>query len=270
MTLKPLPGRPESADERDFAQPLEDAYRQVSEKINSVVDTCNAGLRHVYDTLGPAVFVVKKHCESIVRGVNELVKLVRYALEHHTPVVSLIVQSFRWLTKVQSPMSDLSSPAMEARNPELEHWSGSGASAYWKRMGAQRDAINEVTAKAAYISEWLMKIATANVKFMVELATTVVDVLTKFVEVGLNGISIVAIPQAIATLSKEAAGILSKGFGLMAGYANEVMAALSDARDIVSEVGDHTKLPGGKWPQAVYEPNEHFGPMPGTHNLGLR
>lgn len=270
MTLKPLPGRPATADERDFTQPLEDAYRQVTDKINSVVDACNAGLRHVYDTLGPAVFVVKKHVESIVRGVNELVKLVRYALEHHVPVVSLIVQSFRWLTEVQSPVSDMSSPVMEARNPELEHWSGSGASAYWKRMGAQRDAINEVAAKAAYISEWLMKIATANVKFMVELATTVVDVLSKFVEVGLEGISIVAIPQAVATLSKEAAGIISKGFGLMAGYANEVMAALGNARDIVSEVGDHTKLPNGQWPQAVYEPREPIGPVRGTQGLGLR
>lgn len=270
MTLKPLPNRPESAAERDFTQPLETAYRQVTDAIDKVVDACNAGLRHVYDTLGPAVFVVKKHLEAIVKGVNELVKLVRYALEHQVPVVSLIVRSFRWLTEVQSPMSDLSTPAMEARNPELEHWSGSGASAYWKRMGAQRDAINEVVGKAAYISEWLMKIATANVKFMVELATTVVDVLSKFVQVGIEGVSIVAIPQAVSTLAKEAGGIISKGFGLMAGFANEVMEALGNARDIVSEVGDHMKLPNGEWPQAVYEPHERFGPVPGAQELGLR
>lgn len=270
MTLKPLPDRPESAAERDFTQPLETAYRQVSDTIGKVVDACNAGLRHVYDTLGPAVFVVKKQLESIVKGVKELVQLVQYAIEHQVPVVSLIVRSFRWLTEVQSPMSDMSTPAMAARNPELEHWSGAGASAYWKRMGVQRDAINAVAAKAAYISEWLMKIATANVKFMVELATTVVEILSKFVQVGLEGVSIVAIPQAVSTLAKEAANIISKGFGLMAGFANEVMEALNNARDIVSEVGDHTKLPNGQWPQAVYEPNEPFGPVPGARELGLR
>jgi hypothetical protein len=269
VTLKPLPTLPQSASERDFTQPLETAYRQVGETIDKVVDACNAGLRHVRDTLGPAVFLVQKHLESILKGVKDLVALVTYAFEHHVPVVSMIVRSFRWVTEVKTPMSDLSVPAMEARNPELEYWSGPGASGYWKRMGAQRDAINEVTAKAEYISAWLMKIATANVKFMVDLATTVVEVLSKFVTVSLETLSIVAIPNAVSTLAKEAGGILAKGFKVMAGYANEVMEALGNARDIVSEVGDHTKLPNGQWPQAVYEPDEPLGgPMRGAHNLG--
>lgn len=270
MTLKPLPNRPETAAERDFTQPLETAYRQIGDTINTVIDACARAVRHVADTLGPTVFLVKKALDSIVADVKRLVALVKYAVEHHVPVVSLIVQSFRWLSAVQSPVSDLSAPVMEARNPELEHWSGSGASAYWKRMGAQQAAINEVATKAAYISEWLMKIATANVKYVVELATTVVDIASKFVQFGIEGVSIVAIPQAISTLAKEVGNILSKGIGLMVGYANVVMAALGDARDIVSEVGDHTKFPNGRWPQAVYEVNERFGPVQGPHNLGLR
>jgi hypothetical protein len=270
VTLKPLPNRPQSAAEHDFTQPLETAYRQVGDTINSVIDSCNGVVRHVRDALGPTLFLVRKYLDSIVADINRVVALVKYAVEHHVPVVSLIVQSFRWLTAVQSPMSDLSAPAMEARNPELEHWSGSGASAYWKRMGAQQGAINEVATKATYISEWLMKIATANVKYMVELATTVIDIASKFVQFGIEGLSIVAIPQAISTLAKEVGNILSKGIGLMVGYANVVMAALGDARDIVSEVGDHTKFPNGQWPQAVYETNERFGPVQGPHSLGLR
>lgn len=269
MTLKPLPNA-SSAAERDFTGPLDTAYRQVAEAVDALVERFNAGVRHVYDSLGPVVFVVRKHIEVLQAGIGKIVDLLRFAVEHHVPVVSLIVQSFRWLTEVQSPMSGLSSPAMTARNPDLEYWSGTGASAYWKRMGAQRDAINEVTGKAEYISKWLMSIASANVDFMVELASTAIDILSKFVVVGLEGASVVAIPNAVSTLAKEAGKILAEGLKRMVEIANRVMKALSDARDIVSEVGDHTKLPGGQWPQAVYEPNEPYGLVRGTEGLGLR
>jgi phage-related protein len=270
VTLKPLPNT-SSAAEQDFLGPLEKAYRQVGEAINPLIDKFDAGVRHVYDTMGPVVFIVKKHLDALVAGIKQLAALVKYAVEHHVPVVSLVVQSFRWLTEVQSPISDLSAPVMEARNPDLEYWSGTGASVYWKKMSAQQGAINAVTAKAAYISEWLMKIATANVTFMTELAGTVIDILSKFVTISLDTLSIVAIPEAVGVLAKEVGNILAEGVKRMVGTADTFMKALSDARDIVSEVGDHTKLSGGKWPQAVYEPNEPFGGhIQGTRGLGLR
>lgn len=254
MTLKPLPDRP-TVEEYQFTQPLEDAYRQVGETVQGLIDKFNAGVQHVYDKrffLGPLLFAIKNHLDTLRAGLDKLVQLVRYAVEHHLPVLSLIVQSFRWLTKVQSPMSDLSAPTTEARNPDLEYWSGGAASLYWKKVNGQKGAIEAVTVKAAYISKWLMDIASANVDFMVKLAQMAVDILSKFVVVGLEGASVIGIPFAADTLAKEAGGILAKGINQLIEIANRFMKSLSDARDIVSEVGDHTKLTEGKWPQAVY------------------
>lgn len=96
-------------------------------------------MRYVYDhrhEFAPVLFVLKKQLAAMKKGVDLLVNLVKYVIEHHL-MVSLIVQSFRWITAVH-------------------------------------------------------------------------------------------------------------------GLGDEFMAVVANVRDIVSEVGDHTVLSDGKWPQAVY------------------
>jgi hypothetical protein len=253
VTLKPLPGG--SAD-YDYVEPFETGMRQMGEAIGSVCESFNRVVRYVYDhrfQFAPVLLVLKKQLDTMKKGIDQLVGLVKYAVEHHMPVLSLIIQSFRWITQVQTPVSDMSSKVSEPRNPDLAYWEGAGAGEYRRRMGAQKEAVVDVTSRAAFISEWLMKIATANVKYVVELAKTAVDVLSKFVVITVEGVSVVGIAFALDKLAEVVGEAIAEGVKLLVGLGDEFMAAVANIRDIVSQVGDHNKLPGGKWPQAVHE-----------------
>jgi hypothetical protein len=265
VTLKPLP-----ADGPDWTDTFENGFRQMNEGIKNVLDGFNGIVRYVYDhryQFAPILLVLKKQLAAMKKGVDLLVNLVKYVAEHHLPVVSLIVQSFRWITAVQTPVSDLSAKVAEPRNPDLAYWTGTGANVYHQKAGMQRSAIDAVTGKAAFISEWLMKIASANVKYIVSLAQTVVDVGAKFLVVTVEGASVVGIAFAMDRLAEGVEKLIAEGVKALVGLGDEFMAVVANVRDIVSEVGDHTVLSGGKWPQAVYEPAEHVGPVRGTAGL---
>ncbi len=268
MTLKPLP-----ADGPDWTDAFENGFRQMNEGIQIVLDRFAAVVRYVYDhryQFAPVLLLVKKHLAALKAGIDRIVALVKYVVEHHVPVLSLIVQSFRWITQVQTPVSDLSAKVKEPRNPDLAYWSGTGASVYQQKIGAQKDAIDAVTKKAAFVSEWLMKIATTNVTYVVKLAQTVVDVGAKFLVVTVEGATIVGIAFAMDRLAEAVEKAIAEGVKHLVGLGEEFMAVVANVRDIVSQVGDHTVLSGGRWPQAVYEQAERLGPVRGAEGLGLR
>ncbi|MBB4905332.1 hypothetical protein [Actinophytocola algeriensis] len=239
-----------------FVEPFETGMRQMGEAVGGVCENFNGVVRYIYDhrfQFAPVLLVLKKQLDTMKKGIDQLVGLVKYAVEHHVPVLSLIVQSFRWITQVQTPVSDMSSKVSEPANPDLAYWDGAGAGEYRRRMGVQKDAVVDVASRAAFISEWLMKIATANVKFVVELAKTAVDVLSKFLVVTVKGATVVGIAFALDNLADAVGEALAEGVKLLVGLGEEFMAVVANIRDIVGQVGDHNKLPGGKWPQAVYE-----------------
>ena len=268
MTLKPLP-----ADGPDWTDAFENGFRQMNEGIQIVIDRLEGVVRYIYDhrfQFAPVLLLVKKHLAVLAEGVGRLVKLVQYVVDHHVPVLSLIVQSFRWVTQVQTPVSDLSAKVKEPRNPDLAHWSGAGASVYQQKIGAQKDAIDAATRKAAFISEWLMRIATANVTYVVKLAQTVVDVGAKFLVVTVEGATVVGIAFAMDRLAEAVEKAIAEGVKHLVGLGEEFMAVVANVRDIVSEVGDHTVLSEGRWPQAVYERAERLGPVRGAAGPGPR
>jgi hypothetical protein len=71
--------------------------------------------------------------------------------------------------------------------------------------------------------------------------------------VTVEGVSVVGIAFALDKLAEVVGEAIAEGVKLLVGLGDEFMAAVANIRDIVSQVGDHNKLPGGKWPQAVHE-----------------
>ena len=269
MTLKPLPA---GGADLDFVEPFQTGIRQMGEAVNGVCESFNRVVRYVHAhrfQFAPVLLVLKNQLDTMKKGIDQLVKLVKYAVEHHLPVLSLIVQSFRWITQVQTPVSDLSSKVAEPANPDLAYWDGAGAGEYRRRVGLQQDAVVEVTSRAAFISEWLMKIATANVHYVTELAKTAVDVLSKFVVVVVEGATVVGIAFALDKLAEGVGEAIAEGVKLLVGLGDEFMAVVGNVRDIVAQVGDHRKLPGGKWPQAVHVKENPYGPVRGPGGAGL-
>jgi hypothetical protein len=244
----PPPGVP------DYRSLLDQAYEQAGRVVRAVVDAFNAAIANVNDKarfLAPVMGFIKKQLNFVREGIVKLVGLLDYAVKSHVPVVSLIVQSFSWVTKVQTPMSDMSSPAVTPANDDLGHWTGEVASAYRTKSGAQKAAIDDVAGKASFISKWLFGIAQANVDFVLKLAGMAVELLSKFAAVALNAATIVNIPFAADKLAEQAGNAFEKGMKAMLEVAGRFVAALGNLRDVVGELGDHTALTNGKWPQAV-------------------
>src|SRR3954469_5134730 len=82
-----------------YTGPLDGMFGTIEGEIHKVIDKFNAAVHHVNDwkyVLGPALIWISDALTKVRDGLDKLVKLVQYAVEHHMPVVSLIVQSFSW------------------------------------------------------------------------------------------------------------------------------------------------------------------------------
>jgi hypothetical protein len=176
---------------------------------------------------------------------------VTYAIDHQVPVLSLISTSFRWVEQVKTPVSDLSLAAVQPASYELANWLGPVASSYSTIAGQQKGAVDDAVAKAEFISQWLFKIAKANVDFAVQLAKTVTSVAGKLTQAAVDATTVIDIPWAIDKLSDSVGKVVEDGLNDMISIATRFVDAVGNARDIAGQVGDHTKLPGGRWPEAV-------------------
>jgi hypothetical protein len=97
-----------------------------------------------------------------------------------------------------------------------------------------------------------MKIAKANVEYALALVDVLVSITAKILDAAAKVGTVITIPFAIEELDKTPGFALEKGFKVLSELGKRFVDSVSDARDIVTQVGDHSKLPQGRWPEAVY------------------
>jgi hypothetical protein len=233
--------------ERAFAQ-INSGMATAANEFNRLVDEVNKS----WFLLGPVTQLwVARNLKSVRENYDKVEQKVQYALQHHTPVVSLIVTSYAWVTGVKTPVSELSSLTIQPRNNNLYKWTGDAASAYKDKAAQQKGAVDEAVVKAEFISQWLMRIAKSNVDYAAKLAGIVTGLAGKLTQAAIDAASVIDIPFAVDTLSGEVGSLVQSGFDVLVTLGQRFVEALGNVRDIAGQVGDHSKLPGGNWPEAV-------------------
>lgn len=248
----PPPGRRE-----DLGPLLDEAF----EKAEKAVEEVRKKLQECIDNVSewkvallipaPVLLWVKDKLREVGEQVKKLVKLLEYATKHHVPVLSLIYQSFNWIDSVKTPMSELSGPSLQPRDQNLHYWDGAAASAYRTKSTAQQGAINEVVGHAGFISEWLYTIAQTNVDYMIELADFGASMAGELAQAATETATVIDIPWAISTLADQVGALVEQAIKMLIDVGERFVKAVGNVRDLSSRVGDHSKLPGGSWPEAV-------------------
>jgi hypothetical protein len=201
----------------------------------------------------PVMLWIREQIKNVAAHIKKLIDLVRYAVEHHVPVVSLIIQSFNWLERVKAPMSELSSLAANPRqgNDNFEQWEGGASKAYARKVTGQQNAINAVTANADFISAWLFKIVETNVAYMVELADFAAEMAGEVAKAAADAGTVINIPFAIDTLADQVGAMVEQSIKQLVDVGERFVQALGNVREITAVLTDHTNFPGSKWPDAV-------------------
>jgi hypothetical protein len=96
-----------------------------------------------------------------------------------------------------------------------------------------------------------VQIAKANVDYAVQLAKVVTELAGQLVHAVVAAGTVFDIPWAIDTLAEMVGTIVTESLNTLLGIAQRFVDALGNVRDIASQTGDHSKLPGGAWPEAV-------------------
>jgi hypothetical protein len=239
----------------DFTTPFNRAFDDVSAGVKVIVDKFNAIVHTVNEwrwMLGfAAMWWIRDKLDDVERLIKTVLDKVDHAIDHQLPVLSLISTSFRWIEQVKTPVSDLSLKVVQPASLELANWTGPAASTYTTMAGQQKAAVDDTVTKAEFISTWLFKIAKANVDFAVQLAKTVTAVAGKLTQAAVDATTVIDIPWAIDKLSDSVGKIVEDGLNDMVSIASRFVDAVGNVRDIAGQVGDHSKLPGGRWPEAV-------------------
>ncbi|MGA3489290.1 hypothetical protein ACK8GG_14900 [Micromonosporaceae bacterium DT55] len=239
----------------EFGEPFNKAFEQINSGAEAAVEAFDDLVNRVRKwsvLLGiPVVLYLKNRLDSARDGLNEVLDRVKHALDHQTPVLSLISTSFQWVTDVKTPVSGLSFATTEPSNQNFAKWSGDAASAHSAKMAKQKAAVDETVVKSEFISQWLFNIAKANVDYAVELAKIVTGLAGKFTQAAVEAGSVIDIPWAVSTLAKSVGDLVTAGLNTLLSIGQRFVDALGNVRDIATQVGDHSKLPGGAWPHAV-------------------
>jgi hypothetical protein len=239
-----------------YTGPLDELFGKIDGEVQKIIDKYNSAVHHINDwkyVLGPALIWISDALQKIRDGLDKVVKLVQYAVEHHIPVVSLIVQSFNWQDHVQKDVAAMVTSVDAAADPNLAYWEGGAATEYRNRAKTQRDAVEAIGGqggKADAISSWLIKIAQLNVAFMTGLVDMVANFLGAVVTAALESATVVEIPFAVQDLAGAIGGLVTGSINMLAKIANQLMETVGSIRDAHGLMND-PRLPGGQWPQAV-------------------
>jgi hypothetical protein len=246
---------PPAGSATEYTEPFNKAFDQIHEGIQKCVDAFNGLVSKVRKwawLLGAAALLWIKHSlDKARRALEDIIAKVKFALEHQTPVISLMNVSFEWVNKVRTPISELSFPCTRPQNENLYKWSGDAASSYNAKAGQQKGAVDDCVAKSEFISQWLFKIAKSNVDFAAKLAEIVTSMAGKFAQALVDAGGVITIPWAVDTLGAAVGDLVSKGLNLLVTIGQRLIEALGNVRDLSSQAGDHSKLPSGMWPEAV-------------------
>jgi len=197
------------------------------------------------------IWYISKHLKEIRAFPETMIKIVQTAILNSTPVLSLIHHSFAWLSDVRMPASNIAHAVERVAKLDLTQWEGPAASVYHRIAGEQKEAIGEVVDKAEFISAWLYKIVEGNVDFAAKLLETVSKVAGALVQAVIDAGSVIDIPWAIDTAAKMVGDLVEAGLNALLEIGKRVVASIGSYRDLVSAVGDNTKLGPAGWPEAV-------------------
>lgn len=235
---------------------LDDMFGKVEAKIKEIIDKYNAAVHHINDwkyVLGPAMIWISDALQKIRDGLDKVMNLVQYAVEHHMPVVSLIVQSFNWQDHVQKDVAAMVTSVEDPADPNLAYWEGGAATEYRNRAKTQRDAVDAIGGQggmADAISEWLINVAQLNVEFMTGFVDMIAGFLGALVTAAIEAATVVEIPFAVKDLADAIGELVTGAINRLADIANRLMETVGDIRDARGLMND-PRLPGGQWPQAV-------------------
>jgi hypothetical protein len=198
-----------------------------------------------------AGYYIYRHLDEIREALNKLLKVAEYVVKNGSPVVSLINHSFDWVTKVKTPASDLQFQVDDLVNYDFALWSGQAAEVYKDKRSKQKDAVGEIVVRAEFISSWLFKIAKANVDYVVELGRALNAILGQVAKAAVNAGTLINLLFAIDDVAEIVGTGVEEALNGLLAIVQRLVASLGDVRDLTTVVGDRSKLPGGKWPEAV-------------------
>ncbi|SDC85552.1 hypothetical protein [Actinokineospora iranica] len=228
---------------------LEQSFNGLDDKVREAINRYDAGVHNVRAwkyALAPVMFAICEGFDTIRDGLDKLVKLVRTAVEHHMPVVSLIVQSFNWLESVKDPVNGLSHKEKNI----AQQWEGEASAAYQTRVTEQNNAINAYAVRAEGVSKWLMDIAKYNIEYMTELAKMATSFLGALATAAVEAATVIGIPFAVSDLAGAIGNFVTQSLDNLVGIAKRYADALSRVRDLKS-IMTGPEFPDGKWPQAI-------------------
>lgn len=239
----------------EYEEPFTTAFNEIQTGVTMCVEGFNKLVDKVNEwrwLLGAiALWWIRNKLQEVRDALQTVIDKVRYAMDHQVPVLSLMRTSFRWVTEVKTPVSELSFITTEPEDEDFAKWTGDAANRYAAKSAQQKAAVDETVVKAEFISQWLFKIAKANVDYAVELAKIVTGLAGKFTQAAIDAATVIDIPWAIDTLAKMVGDIVTAGLNTLLAVQQRFVEALGNVRDIATQVGDHSKLPGGNWPEAV-------------------
>lgn len=242
---------------RDALEQVREGARLVTDGFHTLVATVNRAIEmfdrgSVFAPWSKGVVLWLQHgLDQIRTHVQEAIEIVDRVLERSTPVLSLVVMSFSWVTRVQTPLSDLASTMTSPRDQNLYHWSGAAASIYHDKAGVQRAAVEQSSSNAAFISEWLCGIVESNVDYMVALVEMLTSLARKLTAAAGEAAGVVTAPWAVQQASEVTSGIITDLLDVLVMIGQQFVEVVGNIRDLESQSGDHSALPGGQWPQAI-------------------
>lgn len=251
MTLQPNPwstGADSNELSRLFESLCEGAQKVISEATRIFNDTVRTIYKWVPD---PIVRLIYNHLVAIRDALDKVWALVKYAIKNATPVVSLILQSFHWIDDVKKPMATMIYDVPKPRDEYLADWTGRVATGYATRWKEQQAAMTAVSNRATIMSDWLMKIAKANVDYMRDLGTLGGELLKKISEMAVKAGTIVRLPMAIDDIAAAVGVAVKAGVDQLMVVAGRFMETLEDMRKLKNELAQANVLASGQWPQAV-------------------
>jgi len=248
------------ASETELTQPFQEALNKIKQgydlarqKFIELVDRIKSKWWKLVSVAGAAfMWWLKRKLGQLRAALERLGKKIEEILEHQTPVLSLIIASFRWLDKVHSPMSELSTLTSRPARENLAKWTGDAALSYRTvKIPEQKGAVDDAVAKAEFISGWLMTIATSNVKACAEFGKKIAECADSLVALVTKAATVIGLAEAAGELGDLVGDAVEKAINVLIEQANKLMETLGNVRDLWAKAGDHSKLVNGKWPEAV-------------------
>ena len=233
---------------------LEKALREIGravdkiwDKFDDVVDR-GAVLAALYGSI--AAKYIHDALVEIRDQLDQLVDLAQEVSANGTPVVSLFIECFSWLSDVMQPASEIAARSDKPADDNLVHWTGGAAGAYRAKQAMQKTALDKMVENADQMSQWLGHIGQANVQYAATLLSRLAGVAAKLTEAA--ALSAMGHPAAVSTLADQVTELVKIGLDELKELANGIARMILEMRDLAALQMRHTEFENGDWPQAVF------------------